>query len=65
MLGQSATICVPETANPDKIQNIEAFGANVIRKGTSIEDAFAEASLVQKQTGAVFVHAFGSSICSD
>jgi len=58
ILGQRATICVPETANPDKIMNIEMFGATVVRKGTSIEDAFAEATQIRQRTGAVFVHAF-------
>ncbi len=56
LLGQKATVCVPQTASRDKIKSIEAFGATVIAKGESYEDALEEALRLQKKTDATFVH---------
>jgi threonine dehydratase len=56
LLGQKATVCVPHTAGRDKVMSIQAFGATVIVKGESYEDALEESLRLQRETGATFVH---------
>ena len=42
-LGRSATIVVPETASPAKLSALEALGADLVRHGTSYDEAEAHA----------------------
>src|SRR6202165_604111 len=53
-----ATVYVPETANPFKIEAIQRLGAQVVRTGRNYSDAFAEALSAQRDSGATFVHAY-------
>src|SRR5436190_20846696 len=57
-LGIKATIVMPETTPLIKAQATKRFGAKVILTGTSIVDAFVEARRIEKEQGAVFIHAF-------
>jgi threonine dehydratase len=57
-LGIQATIVMPETTPLIKAQATKRFGARVILSGTSLADAFAEARRIEKEKGAVFIHAF-------
>jgi threonine dehydratase len=58
LLNHRATVCVPENANPDKINNIRMFEAEMVTVGTSYEDAYAEARRIERETSAIFVHAY-------
>ena len=56
--GIPATVFVPEQANPMKVQAMKRMGAKVIHHGANYEDAFDEATRVQRESGAAFVHAY-------
>ena len=58
LLGRSATIFVPETANPDKVSAIRDCGAELKQVGRTFEDAYQEALRFCKATDAVLVHAY-------
>ncbi len=53
-----ATVYVPETANPLKVEAIRRLGAQVVPAGRNYNDAYLEAIRQQEQGGATFVHAF-------
>jgi threonine dehydratase len=53
-----ATVYVPETANPFKVEAIRRFGAQVIAAGRNYNGAYVEALAAQKDSGATFVHAY-------
>lgn len=53
-----ATVYVPESANPLKVEAIKRFGARVVQAGRSYQDAYLEAVRAQAESGATFVHAF-------
>jgi threonine dehydratase len=53
-----ATVYVPETANPFKVEAIRRLGARVVAAGRNYNDAYLEAFSAQKESGAVFVHAY-------
>jgi threonine dehydratase len=57
-LGIEATIVMPETTPLIKTQATKRFGAKVVLHGTSLADAFVEARRIEKERGAVFIHAF-------
>ncbi len=57
-LGIQATIVMPETTPLIKAQATRRFGAKVVLKGTSLHDAFEEARRLEKEQGAVFIHAY-------
>jgi threonine dehydratase len=58
MLETSATVVMPERAPLPKVQATKAYGADVILRGDSVEDAVEEALGVAERTGAVFIHPF-------
>jgi threonine dehydratase len=58
MLETSATVVMPERAPLPKVQATRAYGADVILRGDSVEDAVEEALGVAERTGAVFIHPF-------
>jgi threonine dehydratase len=58
LLGASATVVMPERAPLPKVEATRAYGASVILRGSSVEDALAEALLFAERTGAVFIHPF-------
>ena len=53
-----ATVYVPETANPFKVEAIRRLGARVIAAGRNYSGANSEALIAQRESGAVFVHAY-------
>jgi len=53
-----ATVYVPETANPFKVEAIRRLGAQVIAAGRNYNGAYLEALHAQAETGATFVHAY-------
>ncbi|GAC1510771.1 MAG: threonine ammonia-lyase [Candidatus Dormibacteraceae bacterium] len=53
-----ATVYVPETANPFKIEAIRRLGARVVAAGRNYSGAYLEALSAQRESGATFVHAY-------
>ncbi|MFZ7103730.1 MAG: threonine ammonia-lyase [Peptococcaceae bacterium] len=56
--GIPATIVMPVGAPLAKITATKGYGANVVLAGDVYDDAYQKAREIQKDTGAVFVHAF-------
>jgi threonine dehydratase len=57
-LGIEATIVMPETTPLIKISSTKKHGAKVVLKGVAFDEAFAEATRLQKEKDLVFIHAF-------
>jgi threonine dehydratase len=57
-LGINATIVMPETTPLIKISSTKNYGANVVLKGIAFDEAFAEATRLQKEKELVFIHPF-------
>jgi threonine dehydratase len=53
-----ATVYVPETANAFKVEAIRRLGARVVAAGRNYNGAYVEALSAQRESGAVFVHAY-------
>jgi threonine dehydratase len=53
-----ATVYVPETANPFKVEAIRRLGARVVAAGRDYNGAYLEALSAQREGGATFVHAY-------
>ncbi len=53
-----ATVYVPETANAFKVEAIRRLGARVVAAGRNYNSAYVEALSAQRESGAVFVHAY-------
>ena len=58
VFGIPATVYVPESANPLKVEAIKRMGGRVVLAGRSYQDAYLEAVRAQAESGATFVHAF-------
>lgn len=58
LFGVKATVCVPESVNPQKLSAIEEQGAEMIRHGRTYDQAFERALEESKKRGLTFVHAF-------
>src|ERR1700744_5976688 len=58
LLGAAATVVMPERAPLPKVEATRAYGASVILRGSSVEDALEEALAFAERTGAVFIHPF-------
>ena len=57
-LGVNAVIVMPEQTPLIKAQATKKFGAQVVLKGASYDDAYAEARKLEAEKGYVFIHAF-------
>ena len=57
-LGIGSTIVMPQSASIAKITATRGYGASVVLAGSCFDDAYAKACEIQRETGAVFVHAF-------
>jgi threonine dehydratase len=53
-----ATIYVPNTANPLKVEAIRRLGGAIVQHGRSLHETFLETVRVQAETGATYVHPF-------
>ena len=58
MAGVSATVVMPETAAFSKVEATGGYGARVVLAGRDYSEAFDRATLLAKEQGATFVHAF-------
>jgi threonine dehydratase len=56
--GVPCTIVMPETASLAKIAATQHYGARVVLRGDTYDDAYAHAKELQEQHGYTFVHAF-------
>ena len=57
-LGVKAVICMPATTPILKVEATKNFGAEVILKGDSFDDAYAYSLELQKKHGYIYVHPF-------
>jgi threonine dehydratase len=53
-----ATVYVPESANPFKVEAIQRLGARVVSAGRNYGGAYTEALSAQRDSGATFIHAY-------
>lgn len=58
LFGVSATVCVPENVNPQKLRAIQEQGAEIVRHGHGYDEAFEDGLALSKKRGLTFVHAF-------
>jgi threonine dehydratase len=58
LLGVSATIVMPKQAPLVKVMATRGYGASVVQHGATFENAYQHARLLEKETGATFVHSF-------
>jgi len=58
LLGRKAIVCVPKTANQDKVNAIRQYGAEVVAVGTKYEDAYEEALRVVYRVHGRLAHPF-------
>ena len=56
--GIPATVYVPITANPLKVEAIRRLGATVVQVGSTYQEAADAALLAQASTGSAYVHAY-------
>src|ERR1700684_2256373 len=58
LLGAKATVVMPEGAPLPKIEATRSYGADIITRGQTVDDALAEALAYASECGAVFIHPF-------
>lgn len=58
LLGAAATVFMPEGATLPKIEATRGYGAEVVLRGASVDDALAEALAYAEARGAAFIHPF-------
>jgi len=58
LFGVKATVCVPESVNPQKLNAIMEQGAEIIRYGRGYDEAYEHALVTAKGRGLTFIHAF-------
>ena len=58
MFGISATVCVPENINPQKLRAIKEQGAEVIKYGAGYDETYENAVATARKRSSTFVHAF-------
>lgn len=57
-LGVKATIVMPESTPPYKVNATKSYGAKVVLHGRIYDEAYVKAIEISKETGAVFIHPF-------
>lgn len=62
LLGVKATIYMPETTPPQKVQSTRDYGAETVLVGKNFDEACAAAIEAQRATGALFVHPFDDEL---
>jgi threonine dehydratase len=58
LLGAKATVIMPEGAPLPKVEATRSYGADIITRGQTVDDALAEALSYASERGAVFIHPF-------
>jgi len=56
MFGVKATVCVQDGANPDKIEAIRGFGAEIIEEGRDFYEARLNAERIAEEKGLRYIH---------
>jgi threonine dehydratase len=56
IFGVKATVVVQEGANPDKLEAIRSFGANIIVQGKDFDEAIEYAQKIAKERGIRYIH---------
>jgi threonine dehydratase len=56
MFGVKATVCVQKAANPDKVEAIRSFGADIIMEGRDFDEARLNAERIAKERGLRYIH---------
>ncbi|MEM4727362.1 MAG: threonine/serine dehydratase [Candidatus Bathyarchaeia archaeon] len=56
LFGVKAYICVPENANPDKVEAIRSLGAKIIAEGRDFEEARLNAERLADERGYRYIH---------
>ena len=56
LFGVEAVICVSENANPDKVEAISSFGAEIVAMGRDFEDARLNAERLAEEKGYRYIH---------
>lgn len=56
LFGVKAVICVSENANPDKVEAIRSFGAEIVAEGRDFEDARLNAERLAEERGLRYIH---------
>lgn len=54
--GSTATVVVPERANPSKVAAMEALGARVVKHGATVDRSVEHGQELARETGARYVH---------
>lgn len=62
LLGVKATIYMPETTPPQKVQSTRDYGAEVVLTGRNFDEACQAAWEAQRSSGALFVHPFDDEL---
>lgn len=57
-LGVKATIVMPKTTPPIKVEAVHRFGGKVVLHGDSYDDAYAHAKALETEKGFVFIHPY-------
>ncbi len=64
-VGVPATVFVPTTSSPTKLERLHEYGATVVARGTEYADAYEAAMEHVADTGAVYCHAYDQpEICA-
>ena len=56
MFGVKAAVCVQAGANPDKVEAIRGYGAEIIEKGKDFDEARLNAERIAKEEGIRYIH---------
>lgn len=62
LLGVKATIYMPETTPPQKVQSTRDYGAEVVLTGRNFDESCQAAWAAQRTSGALFVHPFDDDL---
>lgn len=62
LLSVAATIYMPETTPPQKVQATRDYGAEVVLTGRNFDESYAAAMAAQQKSGALFVHPFNDEL---
>jgi threonine dehydratase len=58
LFGRPAVVCVPESANPQKVALIQGEGARVVASGRDYQEAFENCQRIGREEGLAIVHAY-------
>lgn len=56
LFGVRAIVCVPDGANPDKVEAINSFGADIIEEGKDFDEARLNAERLADEMGLRYIH---------